>query len=607
MADGTGLLLVSVRVANFRSLRVVEVLLSQFTLLTGENNSGKTSFLEAISAAIGLPRRVIVEDDIFLSEGEQVLPRDRKVQIDLMFRPVGDDGQILESFPEGSRWTSQWGPGISQDEQDHDFVALRTEAAWNPTKGDYETTRQFLSTWAATLGDMERSRPKTSPGVSAAHLEAVALYFMDAKRDIDDDLRRQGSFWRRLTSDLGIPAADAEAFEQALESLNAEIIDKSEVLKHIKENLDSIESLVSSKPGSIEIAPVAPRLRDLAKGIEINFATDKAQRFSLSRHGMGTRSLATLLVFKAFTSWRMKNAVRVAIHPLLGLEEPEAHLHPQAQRAAFDKISQMPGQLIVSTHSPYFAGRVRLDAIRHFTKKGSTSEVASINLSDLTADDIRSIERTVINTRGDVLFARTVVLFEGETEEVALPVWGELYWSDSLHDLGFSFVGVGGSGKFLPFMRICSALSIPFFVFADGDDGFTSVAKAFAAIGVADPSQATNLFRLSTGVDIESYLINGGYATEIRSAVDEVEGQVNYLASYIAKMNGQLHSKLGTRDYTSPGGEARALYDLLRGDKTRYARAVATSIGKIANPNRRVPEAIKALFATIRPAPAARP
>jgi len=41
------------RIHNFRSLKEVEVALDSTTILIGENNSGKTSFLEALHSAIG--------------------------------------------------------------------------------------------------------------------------------------------------------------------------------------------------------------------------------------------------------------------------------------------------------------------------------------------------------------------------------------------------------------------------------------------------------------------------------------------------------------------------------------------------------------------------
>eukprot|EP00952_Eustigmatos_sp_NYUAD-ZCMA_P010163 41837-Eustigmatos_ZCMA.PRE.1 len=72
-------------------------------------------------------------------------------------------------------------------------------------------------------------------------------------------------------------------------------------------------------------------------------------------------------------------------------------------------------------------------------------------MKDLSPDDIRKLERTVIASRGDLLFARAVILFEGETEEQAFPLWAQAYWGASAHELGFSFVGVGGTDYF-PFL-----------------------------------------------------------------------------------------------------------------------------------------------------------
>ena len=64
------------------------------------------------------------------------------------------------------------------------------------------------------------------------------------------------------------------------------------------------------------------------------------------------------------------------------------------------------------------------------------------NLSGLTPEDKRKLRREVLNTRGELLFARAVVLFEGETEEQAIPIFGEKYWDKDLYGVG-SIVGFG--------------------------------------------------------------------------------------------------------------------------------------------------------------------
>ncbi|KAF5417572.1 MAG: DNA replication and repair protein RecF [Candidatus Methanogaster sp.] len=65
-SQDSGIKIIEVRIRNFRSLREVDVSLDWLTVLIGENNSGKTSFLDALSASIGAGQRVISERDVFL-------------------------------------------------------------------------------------------------------------------------------------------------------------------------------------------------------------------------------------------------------------------------------------------------------------------------------------------------------------------------------------------------------------------------------------------------------------------------------------------------------------------------------------------------------------
>ena len=57
-----------------------------------------------------------------------------------------------------------------------------------------------------------------------------------------------------------------------------------------------------------------------------------------------------------------------SVHTFLALEEPEAHLHPHAQRALYGQVQAMPAQIVVSTHSPYFASQAGLEQLRLFRK-----------------------------------------------------------------------------------------------------------------------------------------------------------------------------------------------------------------------------------------------
>jgi putative ATP-dependent endonuclease of the OLD family len=150
MAQGLAshITLSAARVSNFRSLKDVEVELNEFTLLVGANNSGKTSFLDALYGAIGAGRRGLGKEDIYLVADESDVPKDRTSVIDILLRPTDDDGQVIDKFPAGDYWTNLFGDGISQDPIDfHDFVSIRTTVGWSSAQADYRVLRKFLKEW----------------------------------------------------------------------------------------------------------------------------------------------------------------------------------------------------------------------------------------------------------------------------------------------------------------------------------------------------------------------------------------------------------------------------------------------------------------------------
>lgn len=612
-ATESGIALTHVRISNFRSLGNVEVELGNLTVLIGSNNAGKTSFLDALFAAVGTGRRFLGPDDVRIQAGEAVAPKDRDIIIDVRVRAIGDDGALADNFPEGSYWVELWGTSFIIDNEDmSESVGIRTRLAWNPIKGDYVSERKFLKEW--WLFSDWLAAPVSEKILSAQQLEPIAFHYIDAKRDLDDDLRRQGSFWRRLTEDLGLPEADIARLEDTLSEINHDIVDKSSVLKHLKEHLGDLQSVVAADSGGIEIAPVARKLRDLSKGVDVSFSTAGAQSFPLARHGMGTRSLASLLVFRAFAAWQNKQAAEGSgkVHSVLALEEPESHLHPQGQRSLFAHIRQITGQRIVSTHSPYFAGQARLEDLRLLIKRGGETFATKLDLSALKSDDRRKLQDTVIDSRGDLLFARAVVFFEGQTEEQALPVWAKEYWGSSIHELGFSFVRVNGTDYF-PFIWLAKNLYIPWYVFGDGEAiPVNNLENALKKAGHSKISDSDNVVVLPNGNNFEKQLLAEGYQAIMEETLDDVLGDRPYwdgvgehpapkpfMDPYIATHHGKKRKGGTIRDYEAADGRAQAIADAFGENKLRMARPVANKIVAIADPVTRFPSNIAKLFAIL--------
>lgn len=598
----SGIRIVEVRVRNFRSLRSIDLPLSRLTLLIGANNSGKTSFLEALFSAMGAGRRDLGRDDIFISPDETNLPQDRSIVIDVLIKPTDNQGKFCNNFPEGSYWLNLWRNGIAQDDDDNDFMAFRTRLKWRYDRGEYNVERQFLKEWVYDSSKIEDVDViSEAGGVTTKQLEPLALHFMDAKRDIDDDMKRQGSFWRRMTNNLGLSEGDIESFENTLSGINEEIVAKSGVLKYLKSTLDDLYSIMSGEYEGVELAPVARKLRDLTKGIDVNFTTKGAQTFPLVRHGMGTRSMASILVFRAFMEWRSLQAQeqKDAVHPMLALEEPEAHLHPQAQRALFSQITEIPGQIIISTHSPYVAANAEFCDLRHFRKEGAETSVTAIDLGDLQSDDLKKMKWKVLNTRGDMLFTNSLVLFEGETEEQAFAIFAREYWDRNPNDIGVNFIGVGGDGNYLPFLRLATGFGIDWYIFSDAEENpLSNMTVALKKIDIIDYKSCPNVIVLPEGKNYEAYLVDEGYVDAIESVLNHYHDTDDYVAGFIEKMNNQKMKGDKERNYKDDddGGRKRALLDILKDRKTIYAEAIAQKIVKIEEKDRRIPGKIKELF-----------
>lgn len=331
---------------------------------------------------------------------------------------------------------------------------------------------------------------------------------------------------------------------------------------------------------------------------------------------MGTRSWATFLTLSAYIDWKVIEMTQKdkPFHPLLLLEEPEAHLHPQAQRKIYNQMNSLTGQKIISTHSPIIASQSNINEIIHVYKVDDNSKTNYILTECLTENEIRKIKEEVFKTRGDILFADVLVLCEGETEDQVLPQFFKEYFGCEPFELGVNIISVGGFGKYKPFMRVAKDLGIELFIFSDGEKNVKAdLLKHYKQIfnEASDTDIMSRIKFLPEEYDFEKYLVNEGYVGELLGVIDDIQGEENYLNKFISKKNGtkkkrqeteeicpackQKIYEAPTRDYNGDEGSKLALLDYLSGRKTEYSSKIGEAIlGR--EDSSKIPHLIQKLF-----------
>ncbi len=574
----SGIILSEVKIRNFRSIKEVNVKLNRASILIGENNSGKSSFISALDAALGQGARKFSPDDIFLANGEGTPPRDRRIIVDICVRPYcNQEKKVLDTF--SKNWVHHWGNNIQVDDEEKEFVGIRADYHWNSAENEYEFERVSLKEWKDYTDFKDVG---TYSHLPSSQIEPLSLYLLDAKRDIQDEFKLRSSFWNKLLTDIKLDDSLLQEIESSIQQLNEKIVGESEVLSHIQSHLGWLDDMVNLEKNSISINPLTRHIRDLYKGADVTFSTKDAQSFPISNHGMGTRSLATILTFKAYCEWKERKSQR-STHMTIALEEPEVHLHPQAQRALIHQIKQISAQKIISTHSPYVASETHIDDFIFFRKNGDTTIVSQIDDKTLSGEDKRKINQRIMKTKGELLYSRVLLLFEGETESDAIPVYAEKYWGKKPECCGITMVHVGGD-NYTPFIVLAELANIPWYILADGEKlPLNNLSRALGKIGMEpDLKVHDNIVYYPDNKSYDKYIVWSKYIDTIKSVIVS------------ERKKNENHECVLTREWREKA-DSEVIKELVD-NKTKYAKPVAEAIVNLPDEGLRIPKKIRELF-----------
>lgn len=129
----------------------------------------------------------------------------------------------------------------------------------------------------------------------------------------------------------------------------------------------------------------------------------------------------------------------------LVIEEPEAHIHTHIQKTLFDRLSYPDTQVIYSTHSAHISEVSNIENVNVLGRVGGQCE-AYQPANRLPTDQIRGLQRYLDAVRSNLLFAKSVLMVEGDAEEILIPAIVKEVLGLSLDELGISLVNIGSTG-----------------------------------------------------------------------------------------------------------------------------------------------------------------
>jgi len=466
--DKVGLRLTTVIVRNFRGIRELSVDLDKVTVLVGENNTGKTAFLEAIRICLERLRgrsRVVFEEYDYHLVDESSAPADADpITIELCFREPAPDTWKMEI-------SQELDPVLAMKDDLYQLV-FRLTSSFDAASGD------FTLDWCFLDAD---GNEKTGQAKSSSHLIALQrlcpAFYLSALRDAAQHFGTRGRFWRTFLSETTIPEAEKAELEKEFEKLNERLLNSHQPLADVRTRLEDAKKVIDFGAGdAVAIDALPARLFALLARTQVSLASRAGAKIPVERQGEGTQSLAVLLLFDAFLRSKLSQLDPVA-EPITALEEPEAHLHPCAVRALMNIVRDLPGQTLLSTHSGDLLAAVDPMSVRRFAHRDGGVQVFRITPGVLDDEELRKFDFHVRRSRGELLFARCWLLGEGETEAILFSGVAEALGLD-LERAGVRCVEYGQTDVGM-LTTVANELGIAWYCVADDDaEGQKNVNKA---------------------------------------------------------------------------------------------------------------------------------
>ncbi|MBD5771628.1 ATP-dependent nuclease [Marinomonas colpomeniae] len=464
----------SLRIRNFRNFLSSKFMFKKgVNTVLGENGSGKTNALFALRLLLdeSLPRNItklrdsdfcrnlddwkghwivisVDFEELSSHEGCQILKHDtghmdnsEKGTLTFYFRPCLRVRQALFEANGNADLSQQVIDDIKIDDYEPIFTGRANadflcDKAYSELVGDFDN----LVFPDPNNQDFKAYGVKLSP----LH-EEVSFTFVKALRDVVSDLKN----YRNSPLIALLKGLESEISDEDSENITTLVSDLNNTiseLDEIKQVSSGIQNTLHKTVGYtfspiIDIESSLPsELDKLLQKLSLTVGDNYVDGYSgdLNELSLGGANLI-YVALKLLEYERKQEADKAA--QFLVIEEPEAHIHTHIQKTLFENHAINKTQVFLSTHSTHISSVAKISEMNILGLDESKVDVFQ-PATNLNPIECGRIERYLNATRSTLLFAKGVLLVEGEAELILIPALVKKVLGISLDELGISLISM---------------------------------------------------------------------------------------------------------------------------------------------------------------------
>ncbi|PVH24496.1 ATP-dependent nuclease [Sphingobacterium corticibacter] len=372
----------------------------------------------------------------------------KKATYNLFFRPKADIRQKLSELAEGDTAGLQAIlDSITIQDNYETFFTGKSTADFNDPDVYKELVGDFENVIFPSTIDTSKFGSKIPHQLSVS--KEISFTFIQALRDVVSDFHnnRTNPLLTLLKNKSGeIKEEDYQPISDLVEQLNENIEDLPDVQNirsDIKSTIQDAVGLTYS-PSSLSIKSSVPNEAEkLLQSLKL-FIGEPGEEYEGGIHELSLGGANLIFLTLKLLEFKYRKSKDTFANFLI-IEEPEAHIHNHIQKTLFDKLDYGDTQIIYSTHSTQISEVSNVENINILAKKLNFAEVYQPS-TGLTPESINQIQRYLDAVRTNLLFAKGIILVEGDAEEILIPIMAKKVFGVSLDELGISLINIRSTG-----------------------------------------------------------------------------------------------------------------------------------------------------------------